>query len=117
MVPPQIVERPKQPYRAPIGRCFLGDSKPAYVEELLSESAIRQTGCFDATNVSRFLEKCRRLEGRLQSERESMALVGILSIQLLSHFFIRPPALEPRSLPEGVGADNKSPSLQITLMS
>jgi asparagine synthase (glutamine-hydrolysing) len=117
LVPPPIVDRPKQPYRAPIGRCFFGDRKPAYVEELLSESAIRQTGCFDAPAVSRFLEKCRKQDGRLQSERENMALVGILSIQLLDHLFIRQHAVEPGSLPADAGAGSGATSDKIAVMS
>jgi asparagine synthase (glutamine-hydrolysing) len=55
----------------------------------LSESALRHTGCFDVSQVVRFIEKCRRQAGSLQGERENMALVGILSIQLLDHLFIR----------------------------
>jgi asparagine synthase (glutamine-hydrolysing) len=94
VVPARIVDRPKQPYRAPIGRCFFGEGRPAYVEELLSENALRQTGCFDAPKVSRFVEKCRRQAGSLQGERENMALVGILSIQLLDQLYIRQQPIE-----------------------
>jgi asparagine synthase (glutamine-hydrolysing) len=89
MVPRQIVERAKQPYRAPIGRCFFGERPPDYVAVLLSERALRRTGCFDPSRVSVFIEKCRKQEGRLLGERENMALTGILSIQLLDHLFIR----------------------------
>jgi asparagine synthase (glutamine-hydrolysing) len=117
LVPPPIVDRPKQPYRAPIGRCFFGDRKPAYVEELLSESAIRQTGCFDAPTVSRLLEKCRKQDGRLQGERENMALVGILSIQLLDHLFIRQHAAEPDFLPAGESVASGAAGVEIAVMS
>lgn len=117
LVPPQIVDRPKQPYRAPIGRCFFGDRKPAYVEELLSDSAVRQTGCFNASNVSRFLEKCRKQDGRLLGERENMALVGILSIQLLDHFFIRQRAAAPEPLPADESVGSGAAGLKIAVMS
>jgi asparagine synthase (glutamine-hydrolysing) len=103
VVPAQIVDRPKQPYRAPIGRCFFGNPTPPYVEELLSERALRQTGCFDVPQVVRFIEKCRRQEGSLQAERENMALVGILSIQLLDHLFIRQ---QPVAQLESAAADD-----------
>jgi asparagine synthase (glutamine-hydrolysing) len=117
LVPPRIVERPKQPYRAPIGRCFFGERPPAYVAELLSESAVRQTGCFDAPTVSRFLEKCRKQDGRLLGERENMALVGILSIQLLDHLFIRQHAAEPESLRVDAGVGSGAASVEIAVMS
>jgi asparagine synthase (glutamine-hydrolysing) len=89
IVPAQIVERPKQPYRAPISRCFLGQKPPDYVTELLSESAIRQSGYFEPEKVTRLLAKCDRQNGNLTSERENMALVGILSTQLVDQMFIR----------------------------
>jgi asparagine synthase (glutamine-hydrolysing) len=118
VVPSQIVDRPKQPYRAPIGRCFFGDRKPAYVEELLSESAVRRTGCFDARSVFRFLEKCRKQDGRLLGERENMALVGILSIQLLNHFFIRQQgADEPGLLAADEGTASGAASVETAVMS
>ena len=117
LVPPRIVERPKQPYRAPIGRCFFGERPPAYVAELLSESAVRQTGCFDAPNVCRFLEKCRKQDGLLLGERENMALVGILSIQLLDHLFIRQHAAEPESLRVDAGVGSGTLSDKIDVMS
>lgn len=88
-VPGELVARPKQPYRAPISRCFVGEGAPPYVEELLSEAALRKSGYFNAGRVQQLLRKCRRQQGQLLSERENMALVGILSTQLLDHYFVR----------------------------
>ena len=89
LIPPELAKRPKQPYRAPISRCFLGDHPHDYVKELLSEETLRKTGYFHPGKVVKLLEKCRRDEGRLLSERENMALVGIVSSQLLDHLFIQ----------------------------
>jgi asparagine synthase (glutamine-hydrolysing) len=62
---------------------------PAYVDELLSETGLKRSGYFDAAKVQRLVAKCRQQEGRLVSERENMALVAILSTQLLDQQFIR----------------------------
>jgi asparagine synthase (glutamine-hydrolysing) len=88
-IPREIADRPKQPYRAPISRCFLGAKRLDYVEQLLSARALEKSGYFDTRKVSCLVAKCRRLDGRLLSERENMALVGILSTQLVDHHFIR----------------------------
>ncbi|MEJ2037959.1 MAG: asparagine synthase (glutamine-hydrolyzing) [Desulfosarcinaceae bacterium] len=88
-VPDELITRAKQPYRAPISRCFMGAAPPDYVPELLGEQALKQSGCFEAAKVQRLVAKCRQQEGRLASERENMALVAILSTQLLDHQFIR----------------------------
>ena len=88
IIPDEVVNRPKQPYRAPISRCFFGDRKLDYVEALMSEPQIRANGYFDAQKVSRLVAKCRNQKGMLLSERENMALVAILSTQLLHRQFI-----------------------------
>jgi asparagine synthase (glutamine-hydrolysing) len=87
-IPQELVERPKQPYRAPISGCFFNDQPPDYVAEMLSEAALRRGGYFDPAKVERLAAKCRTNAGQLLSERENMALVGILSTQLLHRQFI-----------------------------
>jgi asparagine synthase (glutamine-hydrolysing) len=88
LIPPELAQRPKQPYRAPISRCFLGKPPHDYVQDLLSERAIQESGYFDPRRVSALVEKCQKNEGKLLSERENMGLVGIISTQLLHHQFI-----------------------------
>ncbi len=89
MVPTELIERPKQPYRAPICQAFLGDTVHEYVHDLLSETAIKDAGYFDHKKIATLVKKCQRQQGTLLSERENMALVGILSTQLLDFQFIK----------------------------
>jgi asparagine synthase (glutamine-hydrolysing) len=89
VIPPELANRPKRPYRAPISRCFLENPAKDYVEELLSGSVLRQSGYFQPSKVARLIEKCRKQGGFLLSERENMALAGILSTQLLDYQFIQ----------------------------
>src|SRR5262249_46772685 len=91
-LPPEIVARPKQPYRAPDCQSFFGDSPPDYVEELLSPRAVAAAGYFDPRSVERLVHKCR---GGVTGFRDNMALVGILSVQLLDHLFVRGKAAGP----------------------
>jgi len=101
-IPAELIDRPKQPYRAPISECFFGDGSPAYVDEMLSEDSISKNGYFDMKKVSNLVDKCRRQDGSLLSERENMAIVGILSTQLLDYQFIQNfpayPIKEPQNL-------------------
>lgn len=89
LIPDELVERPKQPYRAPISKSFVGSHVVDYAEELLSEKAIKNNGYFNFQKVKRLLTKCRNKSGDLLSERENMSLVGILSTQLLDNLFIK----------------------------
>jgi asparagine synthase (glutamine-hydrolysing) len=102
LIPAELAQRPKRPYRAPISRCFLGNPSHAYVQDLLSERGIKETGYFDSQRVKALLEKCRKNEGKLLSERENMGLVGIISTQLLHHHFVKNfppyPVVEPENV-------------------
>jgi asparagine synthase (glutamine-hydrolysing) len=97
-LPAVIAQRPKQPYRAPDSASFFGLKPSEYVEDLLSPLTIRRTGYFDPKAVSRLVEKCRA--GSVASFRDNMALIGILSVQLLDHTFVhRTHAPEPSLQP------------------
>ena len=87
LVPPSVRNRRKQPYRAPDGNCFFGGKHPDYVEELLSPERIRQDGIFDPLRVRRVVEKFRG--GRAIGIKDNMALVGVLSTQLVVDRFVR----------------------------
>jgi asparagine synthase (glutamine-hydrolysing) len=97
LVPQAIRRRPKQPYRAPITATFLGREgghSPAYVEELLSPTSLKRTGYFNPSAVESLLAKGRRRGGL--SEFESMALCGIISVQLLHQLFLVTPESSAR---------------------
>ena len=87
-LPRSIVERPKQPYRAPDSESFLQPKAPGYIEALLAPDAIARAGYFDATAVRRLVQKCRSPFGRL-SAGDNMAFLGVLSTQLLHSCFVR----------------------------
>ncbi|MGY1408970.1 asparagine synthase (glutamine-hydrolyzing) [Luteimonas sp. A611] len=88
LLPREIANRTKQPYRAPDASSFFDNGRPAdYVDELLSPARIRDAGCFDAGKVGMLFEKCRR--GRAVGFGDNQAFVGILSTMLLHDTFIR----------------------------
>ena len=88
LLPEDIVNRTKQPYRAPDSQSFFFDGKPLdYVAEVLAPSALRCAGYFDPIAVGRLLEKCRL--GRATGFADNQAFVGILSTMLLHREFIQ----------------------------
>lgn len=86
LIPREIIHRPKQPYRAPDGKCFFQSSTLPYVEELLSPRQILRGGIFDPSAVTALVNKFKT--GRAIGVKDNMALVGILSTQLLTETFI-----------------------------
>ena len=92
LLPPEILQRSKQPYRAPDSPCFFPQQRPLpYVEELFREARLRDSGLFDATAVRKLFEKCR--SGRALGFGDNMAFVGILSTLLVEEMFVRRTAL------------------------
>jgi asparagine synthase (glutamine-hydrolysing) len=87
LLPPAIISRTKQPYRAPDARSFFYQDAPEYVKELLSAGNLRQTGYFDPTLTAHLVDKC--LRGRLLGIKDNMAIVFILSTLLLHEHFIK----------------------------
>ena len=95
-VPENIWQRPKQPYRAPIKESFWADESDSYVEDLLSAEKIKACGYFDATKVSFLRKKFNKDSKQAANETQNMALVGILSTQLLHQQFVED--FDPRKI-------------------
>ena len=92
-IPEAIINRHKQPYRAPDAASFVADDAPEYVAELLSEECLTKFGIFVPSMVGRLYEKCQARRDRagvqgILSNSDNMSFVGILSTQLLFHQFI-----------------------------
>jgi len=85
-VPSSIINRFKQPYRAPDIPGFFTEKPLDYVEDMLSESALRESGYFDEKKVGLLVKKIKR--GLAMGYKDNMALVGILSTQLWHKQFI-----------------------------
>jgi asparagine synthase (glutamine-hydrolysing) len=89
-LPKAIAERPKQPYRAPESECFSGPRAPDYARALLSRAGLARAGLFDPAAVEKLCAKCARSgdSGATIGIGDNMALVGILSTQLLDRQFV-----------------------------
>jgi asparagine synthase (glutamine-hydrolysing) len=85
-LPASILDRHKQPYRAPDAAAFLGPQTPEYVKELTSEAMIARFGYFDPVKVSRLMTKLGRSKGA--SARDNMAFIGVLSTQIWHATFV-----------------------------
>ncbi len=87
VVPPAVLERPKQPYRAPDVAAFFTPELADYASELLDEASLRRSGLFDGRAVAGLVRRCR--SGAVGGFRENQAFVAILSAQLWHHEFMR----------------------------
>ena len=98
LVPGNIRNRSKQPYRAPIKESFLTDDSESFIQDLLSEDAIKRAGYFDAKKVSFLRKKFTKESKQTANEVQNMALIGILSTQLLHQQFVvdfKPEDIQP----------------------
>ncbi|HPB97384.1 MAG TPA: asparagine synthase C-terminal domain-containing protein, partial [Polyangiaceae bacterium] len=89
-IPEAIVRRKKQPYRAPDALSFVGPGAPEWIEDMMSEAAVRDAGVFSPAAVSTLWRKCKtRANDGQFSNTDNMAVVGVLSTQVLHHTFVR----------------------------
>lgn len=79
-VPAEVLQRQKQPYRAPDSHSFTGKGEKDYVRHLMSEDCITKGGYFNAKAVSKLYDK-NKAQG-LSGFRDNTAYIGVLSTQL-----------------------------------
>jgi asparagine synthase (glutamine-hydrolysing) len=92
LLPASLLNRTKQPYRAPGSEAFFAAGAPDYVGSLLSAQNIAATGLFDTRAVEKLARKCG---GGAIGYRDATALTAVLSTQLWHRSFRRVPASNP----------------------
>jgi asparagine synthase (glutamine-hydrolysing) len=85
LLPDSVINRDKQPYRAPISKSLL-HKKNKVVNHLMSKEKLDSFGYFNPLMVERLLKKANQTE---LSARDDMALVAIASLQLLHKHYIK----------------------------
>jgi asparagine synthase (glutamine-hydrolysing) len=89
LVPDEVLARPKQPYRAPDAFSFAG-AAAAWLDDLVGDRAVAAAGIFRVEAARQLVAKCRARAGAGQfSNADNMAVVGVVSTQLVYDHFIR----------------------------
>lgn len=91
LVPQEILNRPKQPYRAPDTASFFTDEPPDWLQEVTSPEALRDAGVFDPARVANLVAKSARTKGLRTGNTDNMRLLAVLSTQLVYQEFIAEP--------------------------
>jgi asparagine synthase (glutamine-hydrolysing) len=90
LVPDSVRHRTKQPFRAPDAAALLRPEAADWVAEVADGRALADAGVFDRAAAQQLMAKCRGKHRLPQlSNADNMALVGLLSTQLLHDSFIR----------------------------
>jgi len=84
-LPSTIINRWKNPYRAPINKALLSNNLNL-VNDYCSEDALKKTEIFEPVKVLKLINKLGKLDKA--SEFDEMALVGIISTQIIYKTFI-----------------------------
>lgn len=105
LVPHEILDRPKQPYRAPDAAAFFGPGdQPAWMGDVLCEASVRAAGIFEPAQVAGLVLKMRARRGNV-GNTDNMRLLAVLSTQLVHDQFIAPHTFAlPARLPQPVHA-------------
>ncbi len=87
-LPAKIANRRKTMFRASMSQTFLGESRPAWVDQLLSPESLRKTGYFDAD----LLTRARKLRASFRpvTARQlglDMGLTSVIASQLWHHTY------------------------------
>lgn len=89
LIPAEIRNRPKQPYRAPdAASFFFAGRTPEWLDDVTSPEAIRACEVFDESQVGALFAKCRRRGGAGMSNTDNMRALAVISTQLTYQQFI-----------------------------
>jgi asparagine synthase (glutamine-hydrolysing) len=94
-LPPEILSRPKQPYRAPDARAFratAGDTRGRFtdwVEEFVTDRTLRDIEPLEFGTATQLLDKLRRTPPDAVSPREDQAFVLLLSLSVLNRQMVQ----------------------------
>lgn len=84
-LPKNILNRWKNPYRAPIHKALLNNTK-SLVKKYCSEESLKKSGLFENLKVMKLINKLEKSD--TAGEFDEMALVGIISTQIIYKIFI-----------------------------
>lgn len=93
LVPAEILDRPKQPYRAPDALAFVGEGA-TWCDEVMAADVTAAAGVFDPAAVSQLWAKCRAKAGAQFSNTDNMAVVGVMSTHLVWQQLIAAPPVD-----------------------
>lgn len=85
-IPDSILNRTKQPYRAPVKNVFLSGENSGYLSYILSDNYTKQANIFDPQSLGQVLSRIRKTG--ISSEVDDMLLSSVVSAHLLHHQFI-----------------------------
>jgi asparagine synthase (glutamine-hydrolysing) len=88
LIPSSILERPKQPYRAPDASAFFSNGSFEWIQELTSDRMLKKYRLFNPKNVQHLISKCRKMKGLRMSNTDNMRIVCVLSTMLIYQQFI-----------------------------
>lgn len=93
ILPKNIIDRPKNPYRAPIQQSLLTAKNSGFINDMLGESAIQNSGYFNPQKVTALTKKLYAQKNI--NEVDGMAIAGILSTQIIDDQYIQNFSLSP----------------------
>jgi asparagine synthase (glutamine-hydrolysing) len=89
LLPREIAERPKWPYRSPMQRAFFGVDAPDFVRDALSDTRLRAHPLIDGPAATRLAQRAFTASAtKPLSEREEMAAFGLLTLVLWHERFV-----------------------------
>ncbi len=106
LIPPEIAERKKHPYRAPIATVLLESGSRLF--DVLEPEELRKAELLDGKAVAGLLAKIRSKGAEGVSETDEMALVGATTTMLLHERMVASPSLAPPALPTKVVRANEA---------
>jgi asparagine synthase (glutamine-hydrolysing) len=97
VLPFEIINRPKQPYRAPDANAFLNNDSD-WMDLILSDNELNKIDSLNFGFCKVFMSKMLKAPADTISQRENQTFVFLLSVAVLNHYFVNRKFDDPESI-------------------
>lgn len=104
-LPSRVINRPKQPYRAPDADVFFSGEKPEWLREIMRGSSLDKIEIIDGTKVKKLFAKGEKFGARKMGNTDNMRIVSMMSLAILQQQFIEGQAIQPKDIQFDVFVD------------
>ena len=97
-IPPRVINRPKQPYRAPDAGVFFSGEKPEWLQETLHGQVLKNLVIVDGKKVGKLFAKGEKFGTKTMSNTDNMRIVAMMSLAVLQWQFIDGESIRPANI-------------------
>lgn len=106
-IPSRVINRPKQPYRAPDADVFFSGEQPEWLKEIMQSNILDKIDIIDGAKVKKLFAKGEKFGLKKMGNTDNMRIVSMMSLAILHQQFIDGQAIQSKAIHFDVFVDRR----------